>query len=294
VIPYLVQPSISIGPLTIHAFGVIVAIAVMVGLTLGGRRFQHLGLDRTLGERFAGWVVVGGFLGAHLFAVLFYFPREVAAHPLILLKVWEHISSFGGILGGMIGAWLFFRFRAPGTDGTTQLAFVDVAAYVFPVSLMIGRIACAFAHDHPGRVTDFPLAVSLRSAQAREYITSVYANAGRLTELPPEPALMRYGFHDLGWYEFLYLAVVVVPAVLLLGRRPRAPGFFLGAFVVLYMPVRFFLDFLRVADAQYVGLTPAQWVALGALLATAMSLVLARRRANRHGGQQKVASSGTS
>jgi prolipoprotein diacylglyceryltransferase len=80
----------------------------------------------------------------------------------------------------------------------------------------------------------------------------------------------------LFWYEFLYLSLVV-PVILLLGRRARAPGFFLGTFVPLYMPVRFGLDFLRIADARYGGLTPAQWLASAAWLG-ALAIILARRR----------------
>jgi phosphatidylglycerol:prolipoprotein diacylglycerol transferase len=277
-IPYFAQPSVTVGPLTIHAFGVIVAMAVLAGLTIGGRRFRRPGLDQALGERLAWWAVVGGFLGAHLFSVLFYFPHELSENPLVLFKLWENISAFGGILGGMIGIWLFFRLRARSVGTATQLAYVDVAAFVFPISLMMGRIGCSLAHDHPGTVTDFPLAVSLESAEARDYIRDVYADAGRLAELPPAPALAQLGFHDLGWYEFLYLAAVVVPVVLLLGRRARAPGFFLAAFVLLYMPVRFVLDFLRVSDVRYEGLTPAQWAAPAALLGLATIIVHGRRR----------------
>jgi phosphatidylglycerol---prolipoprotein diacylglyceryl transferase len=275
-VPYFEQPSISIGPLTIHAFGVIVAAAVLAGLTIGQRRFRRLGLDRALGERLAWWAVVGGFLGAHLFSVVFYFPREVLENPLILLKLWEDISSFGSILGGILGIWLFFRLRVPAVDAASRWAYLDVAAFVFPVALMTGRIACTLAHDHPGTITTFPLAVSLESSEAREYITRVYADAGRLAELPPPGALARLGFHDLGWYESLYLTVFVVPAVLLLDRRPRRPGTFLAAFVLLYMPARFLLDFLRVADARYAGLTPAQWVALATL--AALPVIMTRVR----------------
>lgn len=266
-IPYFEQPSLSVGPITIHAFGAVVAAAVYAGLVIGARRFSRLGLDRALGERLAWWAVVGGILGAHLFSVLLYFPHKVVENPLILFKLWEDISSFGGILGGILGIWLFFRLKARDIDAPTRLAYLDVAAFVFPVSLMVGRIACTLAHDHPGTVSSFPLAVSLESADARAYITRVYADAGRLAELPPPPALVQLGFHDLGWYEFLFLAAVVVPAVLLLDRRPRRPGFFLVAFTLLYMPVRFLLDFLRVGDVRYAGLTPAQWAAGTALLA---------------------------
>lgn len=279
-IPYVEQPSVTLGPLTVHAFGAIIAVAVLAGLVLGGRRFAQHGLDRTLGERLAWWAVVGGFVGAHLFSVLFYFPHKVAENPLVLLKLWEDISSFGSVLGGLFGIWLFFRLRAPEVDPASRWAYLDVAAFVFPVSLMIGRIACSLAHDHPGTLTSWPLAVSLESAEARAYIAGVYQAAGRVAELPPVPELARLGFHDLGWYELLYLGAVVVPILLWLDRRRRVPGTFLLAFLLAYLPIRFVLDFLRVADARYAGLTPAQWVALAGLLIAApyVAAVVARGR----------------
>lgn len=266
-LPYVEQPSITIGPLTIHAFGVIVAAAVLAGLTIGARRFRSVGLDRHLGERMAWWAIVGGFVGAHLFSVIFYFPRELADNPLLLFMVWRDIASFGSILGGFAGIWLFFRLKARTTDIATRWAYVDVAAFVFPFALMIGRIACSLAHDHPGTITDFPLAISLATSRAQEYIAGVYSSAGRAAEVPSPAELAQLGFHDLGWYEFLYLAVVVVPITIALARRTNQrrahmPGTFLASFIVLYMPVRFALDFLRVSDERYAGLTPAQWVVL--------------------------------
>jgi phosphatidylglycerol:prolipoprotein diacylglycerol transferase len=275
-IPYFEQPSFSLGPLSIHAFGLIVAASVFIGLMIAERRFDRLGLDRAIGDRMAWWLIAGGFLGAHLFAVIFYFPEKVVQNPLILLMVWGDISSFGSVLGGLAAVWLFFRLRHRDIDATTRARFLDVGVYVFVISLMIGRIGCSVAHDHPGTVTRFPLAISLERAEAQQYISRVYTNAGRAAELPPADQLSQMGFHDLGVYEFLYLAAVVVPIVVIAGRRPRAPGFFLALFIATYMPVRFALDFLRVSDARYAGLTPAQWLAMGALLALAG--ILLRRR----------------
>lgn len=296
-IPFLTQPGIQVGPIGLHAFGVIVAIAVYVGLELGQRRFRRFGLDTLTAERFAWFTLAGGFLGAHLFSVLVYFPDKVARNPLVLLKVWEDISSFGGMLGAVAGMGLFFWRNHPELDARARMAFVDVAAFVFAISLAIGRIACSLAHDHPGTVTHFPLAISLQSPAAREYITSVYADAGRLATLPPPDQLAALGFHDLGWYEFLYLAIVVIPAMLALdrwfarrhGHATPPTGLFVATFVVLYMPVRFLLDFLRVQDVRYAGLTPGQWVAmaaLGALAIVAARRALARARVPRAKGDE--------
>ncbi|MCL4866309.1 MAG: prolipoprotein diacylglyceryl transferase [Gemmatimonadales bacterium] len=281
-IPYFPQPSIDLGPVTIHAFGVIVTAAVLIGLEVARRRLRHLGLDMTLSDRLAGWTLIGGFLGAHLFAVLLYVPEKVAADPFVLLKVWEHLSSFGGILGGLLGLWIFVRVRV-GLDRANCGRYLDAVAYAFPVALLVGRFACTVAHDHPGSLTRMPLAVSLAAEPARVFIRGVYAAAGRVTELPADPELARVGFHDLGWYEFLYLGLVVVPITLWLGRRSRPAGTFVVSFVLLYMPVRFALDFLRVSDVRYAGLTPAQWVALIAVLLLAASVVWRRTRVARAG-----------
>lgn len=289
-IPYVQQPCAQLGPLRICAFGFIVAASVYAGLELGRRRFRRLGLDASIGEGLAWYAIVCGFLGAHLFSVLFYFPRELAANPLLLFKVWEDISSFGGLLGGFLGILLYFRRRQPTLDSRARLVYLDVAAFVFPVSLMIGRIACSFAHDHPGSITRFPLAVSLASADAQAYIARVYENAGRLAELSSAPTLSTMGFHDLGWYEFLYLAAVVVPLTLWWGQAERRPGFFLGAFALLYAPVRFLLDFLRVGDARYFGLTPAQYAALGILVLATFTL---RHRYGRVRPGEAIAASET-
>jgi phosphatidylglycerol---prolipoprotein diacylglyceryl transferase len=254
-IPYVQQPVWHLGPLTIHAFGIAVALAMWVGLTLGQRGFERAALDPAVGNRLGGWVIAGGILGAHVFSVLLYFPQKLRDDPWLILRVWEDISSFGGMLGGSIAAFLFFSTRLSASDWSTRLRYLDVVALVFAPALAIGRVGCALAHDHPGEVTDFPLAISLKSEAAHTYLREVYASGG-LT-FPANAQSM--GFHDLGLYEFLYLALVVVPILAHLNRRPRASGFYLLVFAALYFPVRFVLDTLRVADSRYLGLTPAQW-----------------------------------
>ena len=260
-LPYFQQQSWQVGPLSIHAFGVAVAVAVAVGQRMADRRAARLGLDHATVNGLGGWMLGGGVLGAHLFSVLFYFPDKLQQDPWLLFRVWEDISSFGGMIGGGLGAILFFHLRRPDLPARARLAFADLVAFVFPTGLAIGRIGCALAHDHPGVVTNFPLGLSLRTSSAQAYVQGVYANAG----LPAPSEVAGLGFHDLGLYELLFLALVVVPLFRRWDRSVRPPGFFLAAFAGLYLPVRFTLDLLRVADARYVGLTPAQWVAAGGL-----------------------------
>jgi phosphatidylglycerol:prolipoprotein diacylglycerol transferase len=278
--PYFPQPEYHLfGPVTIHAFGAFVALAVIVGWKMVLVRARRKGLDPERFEDLLLYVILSGFVVAHLYSVLAYFPREAMEDPLLLLKFWENISSFGGFAGGLLGIWLFFRFKARDLDASARLRHIDVIAYVFPFAWAIGRLACSVAHDHPGTVTTFPLGISLRSPEAQAYIAFFYREAGRLAELPPPAVLSRMAFHDLGWYEFLYMSCLMVPAFLVLDRKSRPPGFFLIAFLLLYVPVRFFLDFLRIGDARYLGLTPAQYAGIAIfLVAVYFPVRLARRK----------------
>jgi phosphatidylglycerol---prolipoprotein diacylglyceryl transferase len=122
-IPYFEQPHIPLGPLTIHGFGFLVAAAVLVGLGVLKRRAGHEKLDPVLAQRLTSWVLVGGFLGAHLVDRLVYFPAETLADPLSLLRLWEGLSSFGGFAGALTGIALFLR--AHSLAGNTW-RYVDV------------------------------------------------------------------------------------------------------------------------------------------------------------------------
>jgi len=281
VVPFFPQPEYHLfGPVTVHAFGAIVALSLIVGWRMAVTRSRTKGIDPELFQDLLLYVILSGFIVAHLYSVLAYFPRETMENPLLLLKIWEDISSFGGFAGGLLGLWLFFRFKARDVDAAARLRYLDVIAYVFPFAWAIGRIACTVAHDHPGTITTFPLGISLKSPEAQAYIASFYREAGRLAEVPPTGELAKMAFHDLGWYEFLYMSCLMVPTFLLLDRKPRPPAFFLIAFLLLYVPARFLLDFLRIGDARYFGLTPGQYAGVAVFLAAVYLMVrIARRNA---------------
>jgi phosphatidylglycerol:prolipoprotein diacylglycerol transferase len=241
-IPYFAQPHLQLGPFTIHAFGVLVACAVLIGMRIVRRRAATLGIPQPAVERFLAWVLVGGFAGAHLVDRLVYFPGETMRDPLSLFRFWESLSSFGGFVGGTIGALLFFRRQAaPGS----AWKYVDSFAYAFPFGWILGRTGCFVAFDHPGRPTTFVLGQMYRDGVVR---------------------------HNLGLEEAIYTALIAV-LFAALGRRPRPPGFFLGLFLVLYAPFRFAADFLRIIDVRYFGLTPGQYGCIVLLVVGASIIV---------------------
>ena len=99
-IPYFQQPEYHLyGPLTVHAFGTIVAVAIIVGWRMVVARTRAKNLDPGLVQDLLSYVILSGFIVAHLYSVLAYFPREAMQDPLLLLKFWEDISSFGGFVG---------------------------------------------------------------------------------------------------------------------------------------------------------------------------------------------------
>ena len=244
-IPYFQQPTLSIGPLTVHAFGLLVACAVLLGTQVLQHRAAQQGLSQRAVTRFVSWVLIGGFLGAHLVDRIVYFPRETGSDPLSVLRFWEGLSSFGGFLGGTMGAlWFFVRRAEPGT----AWAYVDSFAYAFPFGWVLGRLGCFVAYDHPGRSTSFVLGQMYRDGVIR---------------------------HNLGLEEAIYTAGIAL-LFQRLGRKPRFPGFYLGLFLVLYAPFRFGVDFLRIVDVRYGGLTPGQYGCLALLLLA--SAILTRPR----------------
>ena len=89
---------------------------------------------------------------------------------------------------------------------------------------------------------------------------------------------------DLGLLETLFCVAIAAAFVALDRVRPqqlRPPGFFFALFFALYGPGRFALDFLRVGEARYVGLTPAQWLMAGAAIAALAWLSRSRGRARQ-------------
>lgn len=149
-IPYFEQPSVSLGPITIYAFGVLLALAIAVGLWIFHWHVRRARLDGELASRLATWTLAGGLVGAHLFDRLLYHPAETLARPQSLLFLWEGLSSYGGLFGGLVALGLFFR-RTP--QGTNTYRYLDAVASAVPYAWFLGRVGCSLAYDHPGTPT---------------------------------------------------------------------------------------------------------------------------------------------
>jgi phosphatidylglycerol---prolipoprotein diacylglyceryl transferase len=246
VIPYIELPSIPLWKLTLQPFGILVATGVLVGAWVGRKRAAALGLSDDHLRSLAGWMVVLGFIGAHVFDVLAYQQDKLADDPLLLFKLWIGISSYGGFIGAFAGFLIYWK-----KTRIAPIPYADAAVWGGVVGFTFGRLGCSVVHDHLGKPAgDFFLAVDVpaRVAAAREEITAAGPH------------------HDLGFYEFLYL-LVMIAVLYALTRRRRPVGFNVAFVLIAYAVVRFFLEYLRLehTDPRYVGLTFAQWVSVAAV-----------------------------
>ena len=94
-IPYFAQPQLHLGPITIHAFGVLVATGILLAFRIIRQRAAKQGLDPVLAERLAMRMVIIGFISAHIVDRIAYYPRDVLANPLSLLWIWESVGAAG-------------------------------------------------------------------------------------------------------------------------------------------------------------------------------------------------------
>jgi phosphatidylglycerol:prolipoprotein diacylglycerol transferase len=234
-IPPLKIPVPFFGTLPIYPFGVLVATAVLVGSSLANKRSLKLGLDDEITEGAAGYAIVVGFITAHLYSAIGYFPERIAENPLYLFKVWDGISSFGGFIGGMCAVIYYLKIKRK----VSFWAYGDAIMYGWAVSWIFGRLGCTVAFDHPGSLTTF-------------FLGMPYPGDAELT------AGVR---HNLGFYEALWAMAV---SLLFYTQRNKKHfwGWYLITYGMLYTPFRFGLDFLRAVDKRYAGLTPGQYAAI--------------------------------
>jgi phosphatidylglycerol:prolipoprotein diacylglycerol transferase len=274
-IPFWDRVAIPIGPLTIHGFGILVALGFVLGARVACKKAERDGYDPELINQLVGWIVLGVFVGGHLGHLLFYYPEDMVGDgarfgamfsalfsgrlPSMdeipeVLKVWQGLSSFGGFIATAALCVWFFRKRK-----VAFLPYADAVAYGFMIGWMLGRFGCFVAHDHPGTETRFWLGV-----------TGI---------CPGSYGSPSVACHDLGLYEALWSGAMAM-WFMFRDKVPRHPGYFVGWMCLSYGPVRFVMDYFRHPDGDprwAFGLTPAQY---GSALVAVLGLYILRRYRN--------------
>ncbi len=242
-IPSPSSGTISLGPLELTAYGLCIALGVIVGVWLAGRRFEEKGIGtRDDMSSIAVGAVLAGVVGARLYHVATdweKFEDNLGDIP----KIWEGgLGIPGGILlGTLVGVWLVTRRGIP-----AGLA-ANAAAPAIALSQAIGRWGNYFNQELYGKPTSRPWAL----------------------EIDPEnfPATQRYPpgttFHPTFLYESIW-NLLLCGALLLVDRKFKLrPWQLFAMYVVGYGVGRFFIEGLRIDEAkEFAGLRLNQWMSI--------------------------------
>ena len=188
------QPGIDPAhPPSIKPFGTLVAIGVYIGSIVAMRHAKQRGLDDKKMNEFIFWVVGLGFVGGHMLDAIFYHPDRLAHDPLYLFMIWDGLSSYGGFIGAVMGAFAW-RVKPKRADPRVH----RIVCSAFPLAWVFGRSGCSTVHDHPGRLSDAWFAVRWPMG---------HGIAGRF---------------DLGLYEMVLTIPLAVAFAVLWHRKPLA------------------------------------------------------------------------
>ncbi|MFC1667293.1 prolipoprotein diacylglyceryl transferase [Candidatus Omnitrophota bacterium] len=126
------------GPMTIYSYGLMVAIAFLLGVYVAGIEAARKDIKLDLVYDLVLYLAIGSLIGARVYYLIFFNPSIFVKDPASILKVWEGgLAIHGAILGGALVAILFSRLR--------RISFWKLADLVAPSIILgqaVGRIGC--------------------------------------------------------------------------------------------------------------------------------------------------------
>jgi len=223
---------ISIGPLMIHTYGVMMALGFLAGLgnwILLGRREGHSAQFCT---DLMFWVIVSGIVGARTAYVLENWA-VYAADPLSVIRVDQGgLIFYGGFVAAAASVVVFGRrHKVPLAN------LFDFVVTSVPLSHALGRVGCFLNGCCFGSCTtaaphvQFPQHSIPWYSQLRSGVIDTHAAWSKPV-------------HPVQLYEAAF-NILVYGAVVWLFRRKLRPGMVSGVYLVLYAIGRFSLEFMR-------------------------------------------------
>jgi len=252
----------EVGPLAIRWYGLLIASAVLIGVSLSMYLAKHRNLNPDIMGDLAIWLVIGAIPGARLYYVLFQW-QEYTQRPENIIAIWKGgIAIHGAILGGILAATIFARIN--------KVSIWLLADLVVPSLILgqaIGRWGNFFNSEAFGRPTNLPWKL---------YIPP--------TNRPPNLINFEY-FHPTFLYESLWNLLVFGLLINLFFRDlKRKPHLKIGTLALLYMIAysmgRVWIEGFRTDSLMLGSLRIAQVVSLVAIalgLAGLVWLYLIRR-----------------
>lgn len=242
-------PEISIGPLTLQTFGLMFALAFIVGGAIAYKRFEELGKPGDWAYEAVFAALVGGLIGSRLYFVV---DNSASIDGLGDLVAGSGLTWYGGLAGGAIAVMLWALWR-----GTLNLQLADVAAPALLAGQAIGRIGCQLSGDGDyGKEWDGPWAMGYPDGT-----------------VPTPPGVE---VHPTPVYDTLALGL---GAFILWRLRDRFRNGILFALFLIWLGVeRLLVEFLRTNDVVALGLTMAQLISVALIIAGVVWILVIRNR----------------
>ena len=248
--------SIDLGPIELHAYGLMLLLGILAATFLTGYRWTRRGGDWDLVFRVAMWGVAGGVVGARLYHLATSW-NEVPDEWWGPFAIWEGgLGVWGGIAGGvLVGAVVVKR------AGVSVLEFMDVVAPGLLLAQAIGRVGNYFNQELFGEPTDLPWALEIDPVNRPDG----FADAATF-----HPTFL----YELGWN------LIGVAVLLWIDRRFRIkpPGLF-ALYVAWYTFGRTFEELIRVDPSkEYLGFRLNFYVSVALFVAAVITFIWAQRR----------------
>lgn len=220
-----------IGPLAIHAYGLMIALGVIAAVWLAGRRLEAAGTGtRDQMSGIAVRAVVAGIIGARIYYILTD-KSEPWREPGRWLKIWNGgLGIPGGLIAGiLVGAWAARRV------GVSVPGLLTATAPAIPLAQAIGRWGNWFNQELFGRPTTLPWGLEIDD----EHLPAGYAS-GTL-------------FHPTFLYESLWNVALCLVLLQVDKRMSLRPGRLMAVYVAGYSVGRFWIEGLRIDPANSGG-----------------------------------------
>lgn len=255
-----------LGPLTVHSYGLLMAVGVGLGLWFLYVQSRKQGLDAARIADAGFYTILVSLLGAKL--VLFvkdfsFYTRN----PSELLSLARSGGVFqGGLAFGVVFAlWYFRKRRLP----TWKLA--DIVGPALALGHAFGRLGCFLAGCCYGRVCSAPVGVTFSSEYAHD-----------LTGIPLGERL-----YPVQLFEAALNALNALVLYLIL-RRKKFDGQVFAFYIVNYSVIRFFTEYFRgdhegpayliEGSSAWTSLSYPQFFSLAGLVAGLAFLMFMKKR----------------